>query len=245
MPPTQLNELVEQITARQEQNLDAAGFSVLFAGASGTGKTMTACSLARRLGTSMHLVDSSQVVSKYIGETEKNLARVFAAAEVTGAILFFDEADALFGKRTEVKDSHDRYANVATSYLLRRMESFGGMAILATIEKKSLDEAFVRCLQFILNFPRSGTEERTSTGQSGLLLNPSDPLDLTFALKKAVKRAGMSLDELAKSLKQIYGVELTASGLSHAINRESIQLQRALQILAICGVAKVEIREAQ
>lgn len=129
------------------------GVTALFAGPSGTGKTMAAEVIARELRLDLLHVDLSQVVSKYIGETEKNLGRVFDEAEAGGAILLFDEADALFGKRSEVKDSHDRYANLEVSYLLQRMEAYRGLAILTTNLKKSLDDAFQRRLRFVVTFP--------------------------------------------------------------------------------------------
>jgi AAA+ superfamily predicted ATPase len=129
------------------------GISALFAGESGTGKTMAAEVLAHELKLDLYRIDLSAVVSKYIGETEKNLRRVFDAAEDSGAILLFDEADALFGKRSEVKDSHDRYANIEVSYLLQRMESYRGLAILTTNLKTALDAAFQRRLRFVVQFP--------------------------------------------------------------------------------------------
>jgi AAA+ superfamily predicted ATPase len=129
------------------------GISALFAGESGTGKTMAAEVLARELQLDLYRIDLSAVVSKYIGETEKNLRRVFDAAEDSGAILLFDEADALFGKRSEIKDSHDRYANIEVSYLLQRMESYRGLAILTTNLKAALDVAFERRLRFVVHFP--------------------------------------------------------------------------------------------
>src|SRR5439155_5803606 len=129
------------------------GISALFAGASGTGKTMAAEVLARELRLDLYRIDLSQVVSKYIGETEKNLRRVFDVAEVGGVILLFDEADALFGKRSEVRDSHDRYANIEVSYLLQRMDAYRGLAILTTNAKAALDRAFYRRLRFVVAFP--------------------------------------------------------------------------------------------
>ena len=129
------------------------GISALFTGISGTGKTMAAEVLANELRLDLYHIDLSQVVSKYIGETEKNLRRVFDAAEEGGAILLFDEADALFGKRSELKDSHDRYANIEVSYLLQRMESYRGLAILTTNMKKALDTAFLRRIRFMVQFP--------------------------------------------------------------------------------------------
>jgi hypothetical protein len=136
------------------------GVSVLFAGPSGTGKTMAAEVLAARLQLDLYRIDLSAVVSKYIGETEKNLRRLFDAAEGGGAILFFDEADALFGKRSEVKDSHDRYANIEINYLLQQMEAYRGLAILATNMRGALDTAFLRRLRFIIEFAFPGVAER-------------------------------------------------------------------------------------
>lgn len=129
------------------------GLKVLFNGASGTGKIMTAGVIARGLGLDLYKIDLSSVVSKYIGETEKNLNHIFQATHCSNAILFFDEADALFGKRTEIKDSHDRYANLEVNYLLQRMEEYRGLAILATNNKTALDYAFLRRIRFIANFP--------------------------------------------------------------------------------------------
>jgi hypothetical protein len=129
------------------------GVAALFAGPSGTGKTFAAEVLAADLALDLYRVDLSQVVSKYIGETEKNLRRIFDAAEAGGVVLLFDEADALFGKRSEVKDSHDRYANIEVSYLLQRMETYRGLAILTTNLKSALDSAFLRRLRFVVQFP--------------------------------------------------------------------------------------------
>lgn len=156
-----LHHICEQVELRMQIYSDwgfaermnrGMGLSVLFAGESGTGKTMAAEVLANALNLHLYRIDLSAVVSKYIGETEKNLRRLFDAAEDGGAILFFDEADALFGKRSEVKDSHDRYANIEINYLLQRIESYRGLAILATNLRSALDQAFMRRLRFILNF---------------------------------------------------------------------------------------------
>ena len=165
LPPAQLQTLrdlagqVRQRTKVYEQWGFAAhssrglGISALFAGASGTGKTLAAEVIANELQLDLYRIDLSQVVSKYIGETEKNLRRVFDAAEDGGAVLLFDEADALFGKRSEVKDSHDRYANIEISYLLQRMEAYRGLAILTTNMKDALDTAFLRRIRFVVHFP--------------------------------------------------------------------------------------------
>jgi hypothetical protein len=172
LPPEEL-ELLHQIAEqvqhrgmvydewgfRQRMNR-GLGVSALFAGESGTGKTMAAEVIANDLRLNLYRIDLSAVVSKYIGETEKNLRRLFDAAEDGGAILFFDEADALFGKRSEVKDSHDRYANIEINYLLQRLEAYRGLAILATNIKSALDVAFMRRLRFIVNFPFPGLKER-------------------------------------------------------------------------------------
>jgi SpoVK/Ycf46/Vps4 family AAA+-type ATPase len=136
-------------------------FRFLFTGPNRTGKTLAARVLAHELQLPLYRIDLSIVVSKYIGETEKNLGRVFDAAEDAGATLFFDEADALFGKRSAVKDSHDRYANAEVSYILRRIEEFDGLTILATNRKEKLDSAFLRKFQFIIPIPLSNTSRPT------------------------------------------------------------------------------------
>ena len=129
------------------------GVRVLLTGKNRTSALVAAQTLARDLGKNLYRVDLGAVVSKYIGETEKNLSRVFAAAKKSGAILFFDEADALFGRRTDVKDSHDRYANIEVNYLLQRIEGHGGLAIVATGKRANIDEAFLRRFQFVISIP--------------------------------------------------------------------------------------------
>jgi hypothetical protein len=141
------------------------GTAALFSGAAGTGKTMAAEVLAGELDLDLYRIDLSAVVSKYIGETEKNLRRVFDSAEGSGAILLFDEADALFGKRTEVRDSHDRYANIEVSYLLQRMEAYRGLAILTTNLEGALDQAFMRRLRFVVRFPFPDAAQRREIWQ--------------------------------------------------------------------------------
>lgn len=137
------------------------GISALFAGASGTGKTLSAEVLANELNLDLFRIDISSVVSKYIGETEKNLRKIFDAAESGGAILLFDEADALFGKRSDVKDSHDRYANMEVAYLLQKIEAYRGLAILTTNLKDSIDQAFLRRIRFVVQFPFPDATQRT------------------------------------------------------------------------------------
>lgn len=155
------------------------GLATLFAGESGTGKTLAAEVLAHSLNLDLYRIDLSAVVSKYIGETEKNLRKVFDAAEDCGAILLFDEADALFGKRTEVKDSHDRHANIEVSYLLQRMEAYHGLAVLTTNLKSSLDTAFLRRLRFVVQFPFPDQEQRIGLWQRAFpAATPTRDLDL-------------------------------------------------------------------
>jgi SpoVK/Ycf46/Vps4 family AAA+-type ATPase len=165
----QLREMCQRVAQRQRV-LDDWGFedklsmgkgvNALFAGPSGSGKTMAVEIISREIELDAYKIDLSGVVSKYIGETEKNLDRIFAAAENANAILFFDEADALFGKRSEVRDSHDRYANIEISYLLQKMEEYPGIAILATNMRQNLDEAFVRRLTFSVHFPFPDEDSR-------------------------------------------------------------------------------------
>jgi ATP-dependent 26S proteasome regulatory subunit len=162
-----------------------SGITVLFEGNPGTGKTMAAEIIAKKMQLPLFKIDLSQVVSKYIGETEKNLKKIFDYAEISDIILFFDEADAIFGKRTEIKDSHDRYANITVSYLLQRMENFKGLAILATNRKINIDEAFKRRIRYIVNFPLPQLKERKLLWQKylpyGMDLNS---IDLEFLSKQ-------------------------------------------------------------
>ena len=197
LPPAQsalLHQITDQVSYRnrvyedwgfREQMNRGLGINALFAGESGTGKTMAAEVIANELKLDLYRIDISAVVSKYIGETEKNLRKLFDAAEDSGAILFFDEADALFGKRSEVKDSHDRYANIEINYLLQRMESYRGLAILATNMKSALDKAFVRRLRFIVDFPFPDVEQRKEIWQK--VFPASTPLDDSLDLSRLAK----------------------------------------------------------
>ena len=162
----------------------ARGITALFAGPSGTGKTMAAEVLAGALGVDLQRIDLAGVVDKYIGETEKHLRTIFDAAERSGALLFFDEADALFGKRTEVRDSHDRYANIEVDYLLQRMEDYPGLAVLATNRKNAIDAAFLRRLRFVLDFPFPDVVARRRIWAS--------------AFPQAVPSEGLDLDAIAR-----------------------------------------------
>ncbi len=169
----------------------SAGVTILFAGPPGTGKTMAAEVIASELGLELYKIDLSTVVNKYIGETEKNLGRIFDEASNSNAILFFDEADAIFGKRSEVKDAHDRYANIEVSYLLQRMETYDGVTILATNLRANLDEAFTRRLQFAVDFPFPDETYRLRIWQSlfPATLPRADNLDLAL-LARRFKMAG-------------------------------------------------------
>ncbi len=166
------------------------GVTVLFHGASGTGKTMAAEALARELGLELYRVDLATVVSKYIGETEKNLRRVFAAAATVNGILLFDEADALFGRRSEVRDAHDRYANIETAYLLGEFESFSGLTVLATNLIANVDDAFTRRIQLSIEFPMPGAAERERMWRRAL--PPSAPLAGDVDLRSMAQRVEVS-----------------------------------------------------
>lgn len=147
------------------------GYRALFYGSAGTGKSLTATILANELGMEVYKIDLSKVISKYIGETEKNLNLFFDQAEKNGWILFFDEADALFGKRTDVKDSHDRYANQEINYLLQKIENFNGLTILASNTKSNVDSPFTRRFQTIIHFPLPTAEERKRIWETGFSAN--------------------------------------------------------------------------
>jgi hypothetical protein len=161
------------------------GVTCLFAGPSGVGKTLSAEVLANDLGVDLYTIDLSQVVDKYIGETEKNLERIFTEAEGVNGVLFFDEADALFGKRSDVQSAHDRHANVEVAYLLQRMERFDGVAVLATNLRGNLDEAFTRRIDVILQFTEPNEDERLKLWELHLppALPVADDLDLQLLAK--------------------------------------------------------------
>jgi SpoVK/Ycf46/Vps4 family AAA+-type ATPase len=213
------------------------GISALFAGQSGTGKTMAAEVLANDLRLDLYRIDLSQVVSKYIGETEKNLRRVFDAAEEGGAVLLFDEADALFGKRSEVKDSHDRYANIEVSYLLQRMEAYGGLAILTTNMKSALDTAFLRRIRFVVQFPFPDVAQRAEIWRR--IFPPDTPTTgLDIGKLARLNVAGGSIRNIA-----LHAAFLAAEGeepvcmwhLLHAARREYAKLEKPLTDAEIGG----------
>ncbi len=200
------------------------GLAVLFAGPSGTGKTMAAGIIANELKLDIYRIDLAGVVSKYIGETEKNLSRIFTEAEASNAILFFDEADALFGKRTEVKDSHDRYANIEVGYLLQRIEEYEGMVVLATNLRQNMDDAFVRRMQFIVEFPYPEEEHRYRIWKG--IFPAQAPLDkgVDFEfLARQFKVAGGNIKNIALGaafLAAADGEVITMKHLARAARRE-------------------------
>lgn len=208
------------------------GVNALFAGSSGTGKTMAAEIIAHDVGLDLYKIDLSGVVSKYIGETEKNLDRIFTAAESANAILFFDEADALFGKRSEVRDSHDRYANIEISYLLQKLEQYEGVAILATNLRQNMDEAFTRRLQCIIEFPFPDELQRQQIWQ--VLFPPEAPRDeaIDFAfLAKQFRLSGGHIKNIvlgAAFLAAANGGRIGMEQLIQATWRECQKIGRAL-----------------
>ncbi len=213
------------------------GISAVFAGASGTGKTMAAEVLGGELELDLYRIDLSQVVSKYIGETEKNLARVFEAAEEGGAILLFDEADALFGKRSEVKDSHDRYANLEISYLLQRMEAYRGLAILTTNMKSALDSAFLRRIRFIVQFPFPDARLRAEIWRRTFPADtPTEALDVERLARLNV--AGGNIRNIALGAAFLAASEDQPVGMKHllrAARTEYAKLEKPLTEVEIGG----------
>src|SRR4030095_15293550 len=208
------------------------GISALFAGESGTGKTMASEVLSNELNLDLYKIDLSKVVSKYIGETEKNLKKIFDAAENGGAILLFDEADALFGKRSDVKDSHDRYSNIEISYLLQRMEAYRGLAILTTNLKSALDKAFVRRLRFIIQFPFPDASQRAEIWNKVFPeKTPKDTLD-TERLSR-LNIAGGSIRNIALNAAFFAADENRSVSMSHisrAAKNEYDKMEKAVSI---------------
>ncbi|HEX2030409.1 MAG TPA: ATP-binding protein [Actinomycetota bacterium] len=213
------------------------GISALFAGPSGTGKTMAAEALANELRLDLYRIDLSQVVSKYIGETEKNLARVFDAAERGGAVLLFDEAEALFGRRTEVRDSHDRYANIEVGYLLQRMEAYRGLAILTTNMKESLDHAFLRRIRFVVHFPFPDAEHRTEIWRR--IFPPETPTEALDAERLgALSVTGGTIRNIAVHaafLAADEGAPVRMDHLRRAARGEFTKLERPLSEAEVAG----------
>ncbi len=200
------------------------GLKVLFAGESGTGKTMAGQVLARELGLDLFRIDLATVVSKYIGETEKNLDRIFGAAEGSNAILFFDEADALFGKRSEVRDSHDRYANIEVAYLLQKMEAYPGAVILATNFRQNMDDAFLRRLDVVVDFPFPEPEDRERIW--ALVLPEAAPIaddvDIAF-LANRFKLSGGGIRNCSLAAAFLAADEQSAIGMEHLIRAVALE----------------------
>ena len=240
LPPDTMAQLKELLTRARyrEQVLDIwkmggpsarrRGLTALFAGPSGTGKTMAAEVLASELGLDLYTVDLATVVDKYVGETEKNLDRIFAEAERVNGVILFDEADALFGKRSEVSDAHDRYANVEVAYLLQRMELFEGIAILATNLRANLDEAFTRRLDALVDFPEPEEEYRRRLWERslGTTMPREANLDLNF-LGRAFKLSGGAIRNIAVAAAYAAAEEqraMSMADLIRATQREYLKM---------------------
>jgi SpoVK/Ycf46/Vps4 family AAA+-type ATPase len=212
------------------------GLFALLAGPPGTGKTMTAQTIAAALGLDLFRISLSEVVSKYVGETSKNLQRVFARAEEMDAVLLFDEADALFSRRTEVKDAHDRYANTDTNHLLQAVEAYGGVALLATNRKSNIDPAFLRRIRYVLDFPKPGAIERAELWRR--LVRELVGGEAATRLAPALDRLAESVEATGAQIKYAVLTALFASrregtrvGMSHllrGLERELIKEGRAL-----------------
>jgi len=193
------------------------GVTALFAGDSGTGKTMSAEVIAADLGLDLYTVNLATVVDKYIGETEKNLERIFAEAGGVNAVLFFDEADAIFGKRSDVKDAHDRYANIESAYLLQRLETFDGLAVLATNLRANIDEAFTRRLDAIIDFPAPTAELRRQLWVQCLAPPlPVGVVDLDF-LAESFELAGGNIRSAATTAAYLAAAEGSAVSMAQVI----------------------------
>ena len=220
-----------------ERTSRGLGISALFAGPSGTGKTTAAEVLANELRLDLFRIDLSQVISKYIGETEKNLSRVFDAAEQGAAVLLFDEADALFGKRTEVKDSHDRYANIEVSYLLQRMESYRGVAILTTNRKSSLDQAFLRRLRFVVEFPFPEAPQRAEIWRR-IFPSRTPVQDLNFERLARLRVSGGNIHNIAMGAAFLAADAGQPVGMEHllaAARTEFVKIETPLNDAEVAG----------
>lgn len=237
-PLALLHELVQRARHR-EQVLGAWGLRTgggrgrgvvgLFAGESGTGKTLSAEVVAGELGLDLYVVELSAVVDKYVGETEKNLERIFSEADRTDALLLFDEADAVFGKRSEVKSSHDRYANLESAYLLQRLESFDGIAVLTTNLRANIDDAFTRRLDLVVDFPFPDAEQRIALWRSCLTATPcADDLGLEACAKEfelsggAIRSAAVTAGYLAAGR----GAPVSAEDIRAGARREYRKMGR-------------------
>jgi hypothetical protein len=248
----QLGEIVDNVRLADrvldewkfgEQLPYGRGVTVLLHGPSGTGKTMSALAVAKQLGVQILRIDLSRVVSKYIGDTEKNIDRVFNDASASGAALLIDEADALFGKRSEVKDAHDRYANIEVAYLLQRMEAYEGLAILTTNLRQNLDAAFLRRLRFIIDFPRPDVEAREEIWRR-CLPEKSHTLDAPAfrQLARKVELTGGHIRQITLRAAFVAAAANELIGLPHityATNAELAKLGRPAVVLEQAGMRKV------
>jgi AAA+ superfamily predicted ATPase len=237
----QLRRLCDQVK-HQAQVFEAWGFArklalgrgvnALFTGQPGTGKTMAADILAGELELDLYKIDLSAVVSKYIGETEKNLARIFAEAETSNAVLFFDEADALFGKRTEVKDAHDRYANLEISYLLQRMDEYEGVVILATNLRENLDDAFVRRIRFIVEFPLPAAADRLRIWQAIWPAEAPLAADVDLhALAEYLDAPGGVIRNMALAAAFLAAAEKTTISMAHLLQASAEEYRKMGRLL--------------
>lgn len=233
---TQLMELCDQSRCRQivygdwgfgKKLSSGRGLTALFTGPPGTGKTMAAQVIANELKLDLYKIDLSQVVSKYIGETEKNLDRIFSEAQSCNAILFFDEADALFGKRSAVKDAHDRYANIEIGYLLQKMEEHEGIAILATNLRSNMDEAFTRRLQTLIEFPFPDEEQREKIWKAVFpdQLPRDGDINIPF-LARQLKVTGGNIKNIAISAAFLAAAEMETLGMRHIIQATKREMQK-------------------
>ena len=242
LPPTQaalLKEIAQHLRHRTTvyetwgmsgKTVRGLGLCVLFSGESGTGKTLAAESIANEAALDLYRIDLATMVSKYIGETEKNLKRVFDAAESSGAVLLFDEADALYGKRSDVKDSHDRYANIEVAYLLQRVEAYRGLAILTTNFRNALDRAFLRRIRFIVQFPFPDQRAREQIWRREL--PDSAPLEgVDFSSLARMQLSGGHIRSVAVNAAFMAagdGAPISMRHLRHAAQREAAKLERPL-----------------
>jgi hypothetical protein len=238
--PSELKEQLKNICAQvrfRRQVFDDWGFaqklpygrglSAMFSGTPGTGKTMAAQVIARDLQLELFKIDLSGVVSKYIGETEKNLNRVFAEAQSSNAILFFDEADALFGKRTDVSDAHDRYANIEVSYLLQKMEEYDGIVIMATNFRNNIDDAFIRRIRFILEFPFPDADSRCEIWRRGIPAATPVNVDLDFPwLAERIKVAGGNIKNIILNAAFAAAQQQQPLGMSHLLDSCKLEFQK-------------------
>jgi hypothetical protein len=242
LPPLtrgRIRSLIDALHSREQvleewgmaRALGTVGLRALFAGPSGTGKTMTTEVIARELGVDAYRVDLSQTVSKYIGETEKNLERIFQAAELAHAILFFDEADALLGKRAEVKDANDRYANIEVAYLLQRLEEFDGIVVVATNISRNIDAAFARRMQFVIEFPLPGVPERERLWRSMFPTTAPVAADVDFGfLGRRFELAGGDIRNVAVDaafLAAREGQSISMRHVTQALARELVKQGRS------------------